>query len=51
MALSVDGRFLYTVSRATGVVTSFAVNADGSLTQIDGDGGLPIGAVFGLAAR
>jgi 6-phosphogluconolactonase len=50
MALSSDGRFLYTRDGGNGTVNGFQVNADGSLTPVGWVGGVPAGAQ-GIAAR
>jgi 6-phosphogluconolactonase (cycloisomerase 2 family) len=48
-ALSRNGRFLYTINTGSDDISVFAVGADGSLTALDGIGGLPASSV-GLAA-
>ena len=50
MALSNNSRFLYVHAGGSQAVVSFRVNKDGSLTMIDTDGGLPLGAQ-GIAAK
>jgi len=50
MALSIDGRYLYTLNGGNQTIGAFEVHADGSLTPIPGADGLPAGA-NGLAAR
>jgi 6-phosphogluconolactonase (cycloisomerase 2 family) len=49
-AFSNNSRFLYVLTAGSHAIHTFDVAADGSLTSMDLDGGLPIGAV-GLAAR
>ena len=50
MALNVSSHFLYVVAGGLQSVVSFRVEHDGSLTMIDTDGGLPLGAQ-GIAAK
>jgi 6-phosphogluconolactonase len=50
MALNVSSRFLYVLAGGLQSVVSFRVEHDGSLTLIDTDGGLPLGAQ-GIAAK
>src|ERR1043166_2122711 len=50
MALSVSSKFLYVLAGGLQSVVSFSVENDGSLTMIDTDGGLPLGAQ-GIAAK
>jgi 6-phosphogluconolactonase len=50
MALDVSSHFLYVLAGGLQSVVSFRVEHDGSLTQIDTDGGLPLGAQ-GIAAK
>jgi 6-phosphogluconolactonase len=50
MALNVSSRFLYAHAGGSQAVVSFRVEHDGSLTLIDTDGGLPLGAQ-GIAAK
>lgn len=50
MALSNNGRFLYTLNSGDQTIGAFKVHADGSLSQLQGANGLPVGA-NGLAAR
>jgi 6-phosphogluconolactonase len=50
MALNVSSRFLYVMAGGLQSVVSFRVEHDGSLTLIDTDGGLPLGAQ-GIAAK
>ena len=50
MAVNNSSRFLYVIAAGTQSVVSFRVGRDGSLTQIDTDGGLPLGAQ-GIAAK
>jgi len=50
-AISSDGRFLYTLDSGTGFVSIFAINEDGSLTNLGDAGGLSAAAGFnGIAA-
>jgi 6-phosphogluconolactonase len=52
MALSKDGRFLYTVIPGTGTLGIYRVNRDGSLTPVDPVEGLPVvSGMAGLVAR
>jgi 6-phosphogluconolactonase len=48
-AVSGNGRFLYVIADATGVVHGFRIDADGSLSALGSVGGLPVGS-GGLAA-
>jgi 6-phosphogluconolactonase len=50
MALNVSSHFLYVLAGGLQSVVSFRVEHDGSLTMIDTDGGLPLGAQ-GIAAK
>jgi hypothetical protein len=50
MALNVSSQFLYVLAGGLQSVVSFRVEHDGSLTSIDTDGGLPLGAQ-GIAAK
>ena len=50
MAVNNSSRFLYVIAAGTQSVVSFRVSRDGSLTQIDADAGLPLGAQ-GIAAK
>jgi 6-phosphogluconolactonase len=50
MALNVGSKYLYVLAGGLQSVISFRVEHDGSLTQIDTDGGLPLGAQ-GIAAK
>src|SRR5262249_24127009 len=50
MALNVISQFLYVLAGVLQSVISFRVENDGSLTMIDTDGGLPLGAQ-GIAAK
>jgi 6-phosphogluconolactonase len=50
MALNVSSKFLYVLAGGLQSVVSFSVENDGSLTMIDTDGGLPLGAQ-GIAAK
>ena len=50
MALNVSSHFLYVLAGGLQSVISFRVEHDGSLTLIDTDGGLPLGAQ-GIAAK
>jgi 6-phosphogluconolactonase len=49
-AFSNNSRYLYVLTAGSHAVNTFAVGADGSLTSMDFDGGLPAGTV-GLVAR
>ena len=47
-----DGQFLYTLNSAGGTLGAFAINADGSLTNLGTTGGLPAGSSLnGIAAN
>ena len=50
MAVNNSSRFLYVIAAGTQSVVSFRVGRDGSLTMIDTDAGLPLGAQ-GIAAK
>lgn len=50
MALNNSSRFLYVHAAGVQTVEAFRVETDGSLTHINGAGGLPFGAQ-GIAAR
>jgi 6-phosphogluconolactonase (cycloisomerase 2 family) len=51
-AISSDGQFLYTLNSAGGTLGAFAINADGSLTNLGTTGGLPAGSSLnGIAAN
>ena len=50
MALNVSSQFLYVLAGGLQSVISFRVEHDGSLTLLDTDGGLPLGAQ-GIAAK
>src|SRR5438876_3297750 len=50
MALNVSSQFLYMLAGGLQSVVSFRVEHDGSLTLVDTDGGLPLGAQ-GIAAK
>lgn len=51
MDLDRDGRFLYVLLMGPGRVAAFRINANGSLTALDTDGGVPpMGGATGLAA-
>jgi 6-phosphogluconolactonase len=50
MTLNVSSQFLYVLAGGLQSVVSFRVEQDGSLTSIDTDGGLPLGAQ-GIAAK
>ena len=50
MALNVSSQFLYVLAGGLQSVVSFRVEQDGSLTMIDTEGGLPLGAQ-GIAAK
>jgi 6-phosphogluconolactonase (cycloisomerase 2 family) len=46
-----DGRYLYTLNAATGVIGIFAVQEDGSLVNLGPQNGLPASAgINGIAA-
>jgi 6-phosphogluconolactonase len=50
IALNVSSRYLYVLAAGLQSVVSFRVEHDGSLTMVDTDGGLPLGAQ-GIAAK
>jgi 6-phosphogluconolactonase len=50
MALNVSSQFLYVLAGGLQSVVSFRVEHDGSLTMVDTEGGLPLGAQ-GIAAK
>ena len=51
IAASDDGRYLYTLNAATGVIGIFAVQEDGSLMNLGAQDGLPASAsINGIAA-
>jgi 6-phosphogluconolactonase (cycloisomerase 2 family) len=50
MALNVSSKFLYVLAGGLQSVVSFSVEHDGSLTLVDTEGGLPLGAQ-GIAAK
>jgi len=50
MALNVSSQFLYVLAGGLQSVLSFRIEQDGSLTLVDTDGGLPLGAQ-GIAAK
>jgi len=51
IALSSDGRFLYTLNSGTGTVSIFSINEDGTLTSLGDAGGLSASAGYnGIAA-
>jgi 6-phosphogluconolactonase len=50
MALNISSHFLYVLAGGLQSVVSFRVENDGSLTLVDTDGGLPLGAQ-GIAAK
>jgi len=50
VALNVSSQFLYVLAGGLQSVVSFRVEQDGSLTMIDTEGGLPLGAQ-GIAAK
>ena len=50
MALNISSQYLYVLAGGSQSVISFRVEHDGSLTLIDTDGGLPLGAQ-GIAAK
>jgi hypothetical protein len=49
-ALAGNSTFLYTLDRGSGAISIFAVNANGSLTKLGTQTGLPTTA-YGLAAQ
>jgi 6-phosphogluconolactonase len=52
IAVSADGRFLYTLNSAGGTLGAFGINADGSLTSLGTTSGLPKGSSLnGIAAN
>jgi 6-phosphogluconolactonase len=50
MTLSNNSRFLYVIAGGSQSVVAFKVNKDGTLTMVDTEGGLPLGAQ-GIAAK
>jgi len=50
MAISINGRYLYVITRAHGGVHEFSVGADGSLTSLGEITGLPTTSTTGIAA-
>lgn len=50
LAFSSDYHYLYTLNSLSGTIFGYAVNADGSLSQISQVGGLPLPGLNGLAA-
>jgi 6-phosphogluconolactonase (cycloisomerase 2 family) len=51
MAVSADGRYLYTLNAGTGAIGVFAVQEDGSLVSLEQQAGLPASAgLNGIAA-
>jgi DNA-binding beta-propeller fold protein YncE len=51
LAISSDGKYLYTIDSGTGWVSVLGVNSDGTLTVQAGVSGLPVEAGFnGIAA-
>ena len=50
MALSNNGRFLFTLNSGNDTISAFRIHADGSLSPLPGASGIPAGA-NGLAAR
>jgi DNA-binding beta-propeller fold protein YncE len=52
IAISADGRFLYSLNSAGGTIGAFAINANGSLTDLGTHSGLPAGSSLnGIAAN
>jgi 6-phosphogluconolactonase (cycloisomerase 2 family) len=52
IAISRDGKFLYSLNSGTGAVGVFAIRQDGTLTNLGGVGGLMENAGFnGIAAQ
>ena len=50
LALSADGRYLYAMNSASGTVSAFGINADGSLSSLGTVGAFPAPGPNGLAA-
>ena len=51
MAISSDGKYLYTLNSGTGSVSILGINEDGTLTSLGDAGGLSAAAGFnGIAA-
>ncbi|WP_313899684.1 beta-propeller fold lactonase family protein [Tunturiibacter gelidoferens] len=51
IAVSVNGKYLYTINSQSGNVSTFAINEDGSLTNLGQAGNLPKSVGFnGIAA-
>ena len=51
IAISSDGKFLYTLNSGTGTINIFGINQDGSLSALGDVGGLSAAAGFnGIAA-
>jgi 6-phosphogluconolactonase len=51
IAVSADGKFVYTINSQSGNVGMFAINPDGTLTNLGQAGDLPKSAGFnGIAA-
>ena len=50
VAFTDDGRFLYTLNAANGTISSYQLNADGSLAEVGVFSGIPVGA-DGLVVR
>jgi len=50
LSLTDNGKFLYTLNSANGTISGYALNADGSLTELGIFNGLPVGS-NGLVAR
>jgi DNA-binding beta-propeller fold protein YncE len=52
IAISANGKFLYSLDSAAGAIGEFAINANGSLTSLGTVGGLPAGSSLnGIAAN
>lgn len=52
IAVSADGKYLYSLNSGTGAIGAFAINADGSLTALGVIPGLPAGpSLSGIAAN
>jgi 6-phosphogluconolactonase len=44
ITVTADGKFLYSLNSAAGTVGEFAINVDGTLTNLGTVGGLPAGS-------
>jgi 6-phosphogluconolactonase len=52
IAVSADGKFLYTLNSGTGTIGIFAIQPDGSLTNLGAAGNFPAASGFnGIAAN